>query len=64
MVENHFLLVWKWSSILVKDVHTSIQYLDVQADHVHPAILHFYSAGDVYFPKYNATIHHVKIVRD
>ena len=50
--------------VLLEGKQTAMKYLDILADQVHPAMLHFYSEGDEYFMDDNATIHRARIVRD
>ena len=49
--------------VLLEGKQTAMQYLDILADQVHPAMLQFYE-GDGYFMDDNATIHRARIVRD
>ena len=52
------MLCWYGSGFLVllEVKQTAMQYLDILADQVHPAMLQFYSESDGYFMDDNATI--------
>ncbi|GFX29548.1 hypothetical protein TNCV_4776201 [Trichonephila clavipes] len=41
-----------------------MRYLDLLADQVYPAVLHFGPDGDGYFKDDNASIHHVRCVQN
>ncbi|GFW77317.1 uncharacterized protein TNCV_924331 [Trichonephila clavipes] len=60
------LFCWHGSGVLVflESKQTAMRYLNILADQVHPAMLHFYPDGDGYFMDSNATIHLARSVRN
>ncbi|GFX98056.1 transposable element Tcb2 transposase [Trichonephila clavipes] len=59
-------MFWHKSGALMflEGKQTAMRYLDILADQVHPAMLHFYPVGDGYFIDDNATIHRPRSIHN
>ena len=57
---------WHGSCALVflESKQIAMRYLDILADQVHPAMLHFYPDGDRYFVENNAPMNRVRNVQN
>ena len=59
------MFCWHGSGAVVflKGKQTAVRYLGIQADQVHPAMLHFYPDGDEYFMDNNVPRQRAKSVQ-
>ena len=60
------MFCWHGNGVLVffEGKQTAMRYLDILADQVHSAMLHFYPDGDGYFVDDNEPIHRARIVQN
>ncbi|GFW64155.1 uncharacterized protein TNCV_708601 [Trichonephila clavipes] len=54
----------KDAMVFLGDKQTTLKYLDILADQVHPATLNLFPYGDEYFMDDNAAIHHARSVQN
>ena len=61
---RHDLVIWKRCSGVSRGKQTTMRYLVILVDQVHPAMLHFHPGGDGYFMDDNAPMYRDRSVQN